>query len=64
MIIPHTIAKPLEEQVQSCRSLVTHSETLRAIDSIGVIADVVLEKTLRTIVGEALRELNNGDQEC
>lgn len=40
-----------------------HAETLGAILAVLVVADVVLEETLGTIVGEALRQLDNGNEE-
>lgn len=59
----HTVAEPLEEQVQTSSGLATHTQTGRVGCDVLAIADVVLEKTRGTIVGETLRKLNNGDEE-
>jgi hypothetical protein len=60
----HTIAEPLEEQVETGGALVTESKTSSAISTVGAVVDVVLEKTLTSIVRKPLRQLDNGDQVC
>lgn len=57
------VAEPLEEEVETGGGLVAHAETLGAILAVLVVADVVLEETLGTIVGEALGQLDNGNEE-
>lgn len=39
-----------------------HPKAFRTIGSIFTVADVVLEQALGTVVGEALRELDHGDE--
>lgn len=57
-----TVAKPLEEEIEPCSCLVTHPQAFRPICPCRTVADVVLEQTLRAIVREALRELDDGNQ--
>lgn len=59
-----TIAEPLEEQVETSGGLVAHTETWGAICAVGLVADVVLEKTLSTVVCEALRQLDHRNEVC
>jgi hypothetical protein len=44
--------------------LVTESKTGSTISTAGTVVDVVLEETLAAVVGEALCELDDGDQVC
>jgi hypothetical protein len=48
----HTIAKPLEEEVQASSTLVAQTKTRRSISTIGTVADVVLEQSLTAIVAK------------
>lgn len=57
-----TVAKPLEEQVQTSGGLVAHPKTFGTIGSIFTVANVVLEQALGTVVGETLCELDHGDE--
>ena len=49
-ILAHTIAKPLEEQVEAGSTLMTQAEPRRSISTIGTVADVVLEQSLTAVV--------------
>lgn len=53
----------MEEQVQTSGGLATHTQSGSIGGVVLVVANVVLEKTRGTIVGETLHELDNGDEE-
>jgi hypothetical protein len=50
MTLAHTIAKPLEEQVEAGSTLVAQAEARRSISTIGTVADVVLEQSLTAVI--------------
>jgi hypothetical protein len=45
-----TIAEELEEHVETSGTSVSETKTGRSITSVGVVVDVVLEKTLTSVV--------------
>ena len=42
----HTVAEPLEEQVETSGALVTEAKTRSTVSTTGTVVDVVLEETL------------------
>jgi hypothetical protein len=48
--LAHTIAKPLEEQVEAGSTLVTQAKPRRSISTSRTVVDVVLEQSLTAIV--------------
>jgi hypothetical protein len=50
MMLAHTIAEPLEEEVEASSTLVAQAKSRRSISTIGTVADVVLEQSLTAIV--------------
>lgn len=58
-----TVAEPLEEEVEASGALVTQTETARTIITIGLVVNVVLEDSLRTVEGETFAKFDDGDQE-
>jgi hypothetical protein len=48
--LAHTIAEPLEEQVEAGSSLVAQAKPRCSISTIGAVADVVLEQSLTAVV--------------
>jgi len=50
--LAHTIAEPLEEQVEAGSTLVAQAKPRRSISTIRTVADVVLEQSLTTIVAK------------
>lgn len=53
----------MEEQVQTSGGLTTHTQSRSIGGVVLVVANVVLEKTRSTVVGETLHKLDNGDEE-
>ena len=51
-MLAHTVAKPLEEEVEARSTLVAEAESRRSISTIGTVADVVLEQSLTAIVAK------------
>ena len=51
-MLAHTVAKPLEEEVQAISTLVAEAESRRSISTIGTVADVVLKQSLTSIVAK------------
>ena len=52
MILAHTIAEPLEEEVETRSTLVAEAQARRSISAIGTVANVVLEQSLAAIVAK------------
>ena len=57
-----TIAEPLEKQVEAGGGLVAHAQAPGPVGALLAEADVVLEQALGAVVGEALRQLDDGDE--
>ena len=60
----HTVAEPLEEEIEASSGLVAQAQTWSTIRAIRPVVDVVLEETLGAVVCEALGQLDDGDQVC
>lgn len=61
--LEHTVAEPLEEKVETGGSLHTKTNAYSAIGAVCGVENVVLEETLAAVVGEALAQFDNGNQE-
>jgi hypothetical protein len=51
--LAHTIAKPLEVEVEASGTLVAQAKSRRSISTVGTVADVVLEQSLTAIVAKS-----------